>query len=164
MPRFPGAGPAGAAAAPAAGGSAPPPPSTGGGGAGGPSAASSAESPPAAAEAGAARGQAQDLLVVVHQRVEQFLAEYSGYYSRLLRLEHLQYHALIAEGLSVAGVGMKQSDGVANETVDVTNRASTECLFACSAQSGNQGIRFSESMIALTWALMSFFCELLCIG
>ena len=105
-------------------------------------------------------GQAQDLLVVVHQRVEQFLAEYS----RLLRLEHLQYHALIAEGLSVAGVGMKQSDGVANETVDVTNRASTECLFACSAQSGNQGIRFSESMIALTWVLMSFFCELLCIG
>ena len=160
MPRFPGAGPAGAAAAPAAGGSAPHPPSTGGGGAGGPSAASSAESPPAAAEAGAARGQAQDLLVVVHQRVEQFLAEYS----RLLRLEHLQYHALIAEGLSVAGVGMKQSDGVANETVDVTNRASTECLFACSAQSGNQGIRFSESMIAITWALMSFFCELLCIG
>jgi len=160
LPRFPGAGPAGAAAAPAAGGSAPPPPSTGGGGAGGPSAASSAESPPAAAEAGAARGQAQDLLVVVHQRVEQFLAEHS----RLLRLEHLQYHALIAEGLSVAGVGMKQSDGVANETVDVTNRASTECLFACSAQSGNPGIRFSESMIAITWALMSFFCELLCIG
>ena len=58
-------------------------------------------------------GQAQDLLVVVHQRVEQFLAEYS----RLLRLEHLQYHALIAEGLCVAGVGMKQSDGVANECV-----------------------------------------------
>ena len=39
-------------------------------------------------------GQAQDLLVVVHHRVEQFLAEYS----RLLSLEHLQYHALIAEG------------------------------------------------------------------
>ena len=113
-----------------------------------------------AAEAGAARGLDQDLLVVVHHRVEQFLAEHS----RLLRLEHLQYHALIAEGLSVAGVGMKQSDGVANETVDVTNRASTECLFACSTQSGNQGIRFSESMIALTWALMSIFCELLCIG
>ncbi len=61
--------------------------------------------------------QAQDLLVVVHQRVEQFLAEYS----RLLRLEHLQYHALIAEGLCVAGVRMKQCFGVANETGDVTN-------------------------------------------
>jgi hypothetical protein len=47
---------------------------------------------------------------------------------------------------------MKQSDGVANETVDVTNRASTECLLACSAQSGNQGIMFSELMIAITWA------------
>ena len=45
-------------------------------------------------------GHAQDLLVVVHQRVEQFLAEHS----RLLRLEHLQYHALIAESLCVAGV------------------------------------------------------------
>ena len=63
-------------------------------------------------------GYAQDLLVVVHQRVEQFLPEHC----RLLRLEHLQYHALIAESLCVAGVGLKQRDGVANETVDVTNR------------------------------------------
>ena len=47
-------------------------------------------------------GQTQDLLVVVHQRVEQFLAKHS----RLLRHEHLQYHALIAESLCVAGVGM----------------------------------------------------------
>jgi hypothetical protein len=88
------------------------------------------------------------LRVVVHQRVEEFLLEHS----RFLRLEHLQYHALIADSLGVAGVRMKQSDGVANKTVDVTNRASTECLLACSTQSGNQGIRFSESMIAITWA------------
>jgi hypothetical protein len=58
--------------------------------------------------------QAQDLLVVVDERGEQFLAEYS----RLLRLQHLQHHDLIAECSCVAGVGMKHSDGVANETVD----------------------------------------------
>ena len=99
--------------------------------------------------ASSSAGQAEALVVVL-QRVEQFLAEYS----RLLRLEHLQYHALVVEGLCVAGVGMKQCDKVANETVDVTNRASTECLLACSAQSGNPGIRFrfSELIIAITWA------------
>ncbi len=62
--------------------------------------------------------QALVLLAVADQGGEQFLAEYS----RLLRLEQLQYHDLIAECSCVAGVGMKQSDGVANETVDVGNR------------------------------------------
>jgi hypothetical protein len=64
--------------------------------------------------------QAQDLLVVVDKRGEQFLAEYS----LLLRLKHLrvQHHDFIAECSCVAGVGMKHSDGVANETVDVLVR------------------------------------------
>jgi hypothetical protein len=60
---------------------------------------------------------ALDLLVVVDEHGEQFLAEYS----RLLRLKHLQYHDFIAECYGVARVGMKQIDRVANETVDVRN-------------------------------------------
>ncbi len=39
----------------------------------------------------------------------------------MLLLEHLQYHGLIVDGLSVAGVGLKQSVGVKNTTVDVIN-------------------------------------------
>ena len=62
--------------------------------------------------------QAQDLLVVVFERDEQFLAEYS----RLSLLELLQHHHLIAECSCVAGVGMIHSDGVANETVYVRYR------------------------------------------
>ena len=78
--------------------------------------------------------QTQDLLVVVHQRVEQFLCVASdGVANKTMESEIII------------------SDGVANKTVDVTNRASIECLLACSTQSGNQGIRFSESMIAITW-------------
>ncbi len=61
--------------------------------------------------------QALELLVVVNQSGEQFLAEYS----RLLRLEHLQYHDLIAKCSCVAGVRVKQSDGAANKPVDVSN-------------------------------------------
>ncbi len=52
-------------------------------------------------------------LAVVQHGVEQFLAKYS----RLLLLKHLQYHGLIAEGSSVAGVVLKQSVGVDNKTV-----------------------------------------------
>ncbi len=59
----------------------------------------------------------QDFLVVVLQGVEQFLAKYS----RFLRLEHLKYNELIAEGTCVADVGRMQSDGVANDSVDVAN-------------------------------------------
>jgi hypothetical protein len=62
-------------------------------------------------------GHPQDFLEVVRQGVEQFLAKYS----RLLLLKHLQYHGLIADGSSVAGVGLKQSVGVQNKTVDVDN-------------------------------------------
>ena len=78
-------------------------------------------------------GQTQDLLIVVHQRVEQFLC-------------------VASDGVANKTMESEISDGVANKTVDVTNRASSECLLACSTQSGNQGIRFSESMIAITWA------------
>ncbi len=53
----------------------------------------------------------------MRQDVEQFLAKYS----RLLLLKHLQYHALIADGSSVARVGLKQSVSVENKTVDVDN-------------------------------------------
>ncbi len=70
-------------------------------------------------EASAGVEQALDHLVVVLQRGEQFLEEYCW----LLCLKHLEYYALIAEGSCVEGVGLKQSDGVANdsETMDVTN-------------------------------------------
>jgi len=78
-------------------------------------------------------GQTQDLLIVVHQRVEQFLC-------------------VASDGVANKTMESEISDGVANKTVDVTNRASIECLLACSTQSGNQVIRFSESMIAITWA------------
>ncbi len=116
MPPLPPRFPVGAAAAAAAGSSAPPPPSV-----------FSVDSLPAVSAGagsnialfilrfkvealglGASGGAvlALDLLVVVDERGEQFLAEYS----RLLLLQHLQYHDLIADSeyKCVARVGMTQ--------------------------------------------------------
>ncbi len=63
-------------------------------------------------------GHRLNLLVVVRQGAEQFLAKDSW----LLRLELLQYHDLISEGSLVAGVGWKTSDGVSDKPVDVADR------------------------------------------
>ncbi len=75
------------------------------------------------------------LLVALLQGAEQFPAKYSRFLSlhlkqlkyhdlsRFLRLllKQLKYHELIAEGAGVAGIGRMQSDGVANNSVQIAN-------------------------------------------
>ena len=59
-----------------------------------------------------------EFLVVVREGVAQLGAK-DG---RLQRLEHLEYHDLVAEGALVAGVGWKTGDAVSNNPVNVSNR------------------------------------------
>jgi hypothetical protein len=57
--------------------------------------------------------------VTVCQGVEQLLEKDC----LLQRLQHLEYHDLIAEGFLVAGVAWKTSDGVSDKPVDVADRS-----------------------------------------
>jgi hypothetical protein len=100
--------------------------------------------------ASASAVHALDLLIVVQKGSEQVLEEYS----RLLWLKHLQYQGLIAEGSCVAGVRMKHSDRVTNETVDVTDCLGGDIgawLVVCRLEVGKITLQEQVNVMVLAW-------------